>query len=344
MCKHVLILAVVAAAILFGCSREEASVDHSNEFIVQVDDRVFSAHDLDVQIALRTRWMKRKYAGDGEALKSLPRFENELRVNAANGFIRKALYAEYAASNGFSVSESMCADRMARMAAFHGYPDARALTDELTADERSSLNRWLRLDLEAERGEKMIEDAIDDSVSDAEVDEGFRQLAEINKAAVATNHLIFAKAMNVYERIKSGELTFEKAVALYSEEDSKLASGLWGALRLSEIPGREPRLDALLKAGAKEGDVLPPIECNNAATIIKVGSTQKEMINLYWIMFRLPVEWNVPTREKMREVLSANKRKAEGESRFDALFRAARIRCRDDEREEANQPAQGSAR
>ena len=322
-----ILLAFGMLVLLCGCTREEEKV--ADEVLMRVNDEVLTSRALDGQIALRMKVMRRKYAKREDSLARIGEYEKKLRATAAQAFVEKAVFVSYAKNNGVLIEQDELEGYLQKAAAFYGFGNVEGLKKEFSADEYAVFENTARFELLAEKGEKALDDSIVASVSEKDVDDGFVKLDQVNAAAQATNVLVFARATNVYERIKSGEITFADAAKTYSEDNALVKNGLWGTFKNADLKAREPKLDALLK-GAKKGDVLPPIECDNAVAIVKVGTSINETVALYRVLFRLAAEWEIPTREKLREVLEYNKFKELKGKRVEELFASSKIWGRDD--------------
>ncbi len=321
-----ILLIVWAFVLMCGCSRDEGVAD---EVLMRVNDEVLTSKSLNGQIALRMRVMRKKYAKRAESLAKLGEYERKLRDTAAQGFSRKAVFVSYAKKNGIEIDQEELDGYLQKAAAFYGFGNVVGLKKEFSADEYAVFEDTARFELLAEKGEKAFDDSIVVSVSEKEVDDGFVKLDQLNAIAQATNVLVFARATNVYERIKSGEITFKEAVKTYSEDGAMVKNGIWGTFKNADLAAREPKLNALIK-GAKKGAVLPPVECDNAVAIVKLGPEINDTTALYRVLFKLAAEWEIPTREKLREVLEYNKFKELKDKRTEELFNSCKIWGRDD--------------
>lgn len=105
-------------------------------------------------------------------------------------------------------------------------------------------------------------------------DEQIRKMEQWNLKMAETNRLQFAKATNVWEKIKKG-MDFAAAAKTFSEiEEERVDAGEWAVVD-AKFLSDEPALLAWLKA-AKPGDVSPPIAADNGIVIARLDGVEPD--------------------------------------------------------------------
>lgn len=310
--QHLLVI-LMAFCFLCGCSQK------NDAFLVKVDGVALTQHDVERQTNLRLKLMQH---GGKRPLKQeqVTYFKNSMAKDAVSHFVRQAMLKKVAREKGIEFSRQALAAHYDHVASCMGYANYAAMKANLDKGEQKLFESTSMGDLLSERGEAILKERIDVTVSDKEVDEAFVKLEQINADAAATNRLVFATATNVYNRIVRGELKFDEAVAQYSQEPGKLSSGLWGSLSTDDLQKHEPQLLSLLQKG-KFGKIFPPMEGDNACVICRQGDYVEKTKSyvVFRVVFNLAQIWNKPTPEDMRKVLSSNKLNAGLEKAMEEL-------------------------
>lgn len=143
-------------------------------------------------------------------------------------------------------------------------------------------------------------------ITDEMVKERQEQIKRANVRAAATNDLVFAKATNVWHRITSGELEFEKAAAEFSEDEYIKDGCEWGTFTRDQLEGEESVL-ALLPT-IKTGDITPPVESDGGLAILRKDEDDNDKTYSFSrVFFRLPCFFDEETPEEARAALEGLK-------------------------------------
>ena len=194
----------------------------------------------------------------------------ETQKRAIGAFIRAQVYDGYAKTHQISVDESLLASNKVSFAKRHHCPNYKTLKERLSAEEAALLDRMMRdAILSHDVQEDMLKRA-DLAVSDQELAATMARFERIYKTAVATNTLVYATASNAYERILSHEITFEEAFQDYNQDDAAEDDGSWCTVSLNQLTHDDQFALAEYLRTANPGDVLPPMELDNALCIVKV--------------------------------------------------------------------------
>ena len=140
------------------------------------------------------------------------------------------------------------------------------------------------------------------TITDEMVANRLEQIKQANERAAATNNLVFAKATNVWSRIASGELEFEKAAAEFSEDEYIGEGCEWGTFTRDQLDGEDAVL-ALLPM-LKTGDITPPVESDGGVAILRRDEDDSDKTYSFSrIFFRLPYFYDEETPEEARAAL-----------------------------------------
>ena len=102
-----------------------------------------------------------------------------------------------------------------------------------------------------------------------------------------TNALVFAKATNVWEKLKAGA-DFKQMAKQFSDVPKEAEEGgEWGTLGLQQLEPDEDLVNWAQKL--QPGEFSPPIDGDNGLMILKMDSKQGDDYALSRIYFRLPM-------------------------------------------------------
>ncbi|MBQ5531246.1 MAG: peptidylprolyl isomerase [Kiritimatiellae bacterium] len=282
--------------------------------VARVDDAILTASGVEAQIKLRTELLKLRKRKVGE--KELDKLGKILSRTAADHFIRRELLSKYARNNGITLTDQEKNDNRAKVAASYKMKDFATLKARLSPASAALLERDTVQEALSAKCEKAIRDGVSKTVSLEEKQNILRNIETMNETAAKTNTLIFARARNVYNQVKSGKLTFEEAVEDYSEAEETEDGGAWNEFLISELKD-EPELTARLPT-MSPGDITPPIENDNGLSIMKlvsIGEYRKgdaapePTYRLARVFFRLPLFMEVPTDEELTDAIIKERQK-----------------------------------
>ena len=144
-------------------------------------------------------------------------------------------------------------------------------------------------------------------ITDEMVADRIKQIKRANERAAATNELVFAKATNVWSRIASGKLEFEKAAAEFSEDEYIKEGCEWGTFTRDQLDGEDAVL-ALLPT-LKTGDITPPVESDGGVAILRKDEDDNDKTYSFSrVFFRLPYFYDEESPEEARVALKDLKR------------------------------------
>lgn len=254
------------------------------------------------------------------------RLRQKAKSEAVPFFVQSCIYSAYLAENGVAIPLSEVENYKAKMAGTFKIKDFDALSGKLTEGETALLAKHIDGVLAIKEAKKHIIAQTDITVSEKEKDDFIAKVVRMNALSAATNAVVYARATNVWNKISSREISFEEAAADYSEADVSEEDGEWGRFSFDNLRGEDELIEAIRKSSP--GDMTPPIECDNGLAIIKVldvPTGDNGTYRLARVFFRLPLSWEVPTREDAENVLRQRAENAAIELKFNELAAKAGI-------------------
>ena len=256
----------------------------------------------------------------------LERLRQKAKSEAVPFFVQSRIYSTYLAESGATIPSSAREDYKAEMARTFKTKDFDSLSGKLTEGENALLAKNIDGILAIKEAKKRIIAQTDIIVSEKEKDDFIAKVVRMNALSAATNAAVYARATNVWSRISSREITFEEAAADYSEAEVPEEGGEWGRFSFENLRGEDELIEAIRKSSP--GDVTPPVECDNGLAIIKVLEVPTGASGTYRlarVFFKLPLSWEVPTREDAENVLRKRAENAAIERKFNELAAKAGI-------------------
>ena len=254
------------------------------------------------------------------------RLRQKAKSEAVPFFVQSCLYSAYLAESGMAIPSSERDNYKAKMAGTFKTKDFNALSGKLTEGEAALLAKQIDGVLAIKEAKKRIIAQTGIIVSEKEKDDFIAKVIRMNALSAATNAAVYARATNVWNKISSREISFEEAAADYSEAEVSEEGGEWGRFSFDNLRGEDELIEAIRKSSP--GDVTPPVECDNGLAIIKVldvPTGDDSTYRLARVFFRLPLAWEVPTREDAENVLRQRAENAAIERKFNELAAKAGI-------------------
>ncbi len=223
--------------------------------------------------------------------------------------IAKAAVARYVRDRGLEVSQEALRRATRKFELQYGAKSRKLRRMHNLADLKYMLGK------DAFRADELIMDTAlfevmtnevvrnaDITITDSMIADRLKQIKLANERASATNDLVFAKATNVWRRITSGELDFEKAAAEFSE-DEYISDGCgWGTFTRDQLEGEEAVLSLL--PTLKAGDITPPLESDGGVAILRKDEDDSDRtFSFSRVFFRLPYFCDEETPKEARAAL-----------------------------------------
>ena len=148
-------------------------------------------------------------------------------------------------------------------------------------------------------------------------------IAKYNAEMSLTNAIVYARATNTWEKLKSGA-DFRAVAREFSEVPREAREGGdWGTLGRQQL---EPDEDlAKWAQQLQPGEFSPPIEGDNGLMILRVDSKKGEDYALSRIYFRLPMFKEVVSKEELLKLKKQQHDRAVLEKEIKALLKSADV-------------------
>ena len=322
---HIQILAVLAL-LLFGCSKEQPKVEQPKVgVLLSVGGRELTVSNLNNKIEMMVR--VRNLSGKPPSKKELKRWKSDLKTTYPNIFIMQTVVADYAREKGITISKATTAYYQKKAVKRLGSNKIRSykqlrkkvgslakVLDERIAEE--ALLNEVRKHIAHENPTNFPPDFVKARC---------QQQRDYNVRMALTNAVIYARATNVWEQLKSGA-DFGVLAQKYTEIESEVADkGEVGVIGLQQVQDEPEFVQALRKL--KVGEFSAPIEADNGLSIIRMDSkdVEKDEYGISRIYFRLPMFMKVPGEKEMEKLLRKEYNERVVGEKIAELVRAAKV-------------------
>lgn len=292
--------------------------------LVSIGSNILYDADVEEEVALRRKLALLRNSKTSK--NKLETMSQRLRKFACRHYIDVQLSRAYLQECRQAISAEAISNDYANIIKSHGFTNLNDLFAKLSREEVELMKRGVEDGVAIKQALSEVERRANIAVKDEEVQRAINRYTQLNDAAIMTNTLIYARGTNIWQKIKSQIVTFEEAAFDFTEmEDEADLGGSWGRFSWQQLASEKP-LRKLLK-GMKIGDFTPPIECDNGLCIVKLCgmnksiSTDEEDIDgeegteladcefeLARIFLRLPIIWEIPPAEEMRQIICAKKK------------------------------------
>lgn len=327
---HIQILAVLAL-LQFGCSKEQANVEQSNVaqpkvgVLLSVGGRELTVSNRNDKIAMMVR--VRNLSDKPPSKKELKSWKSNLKKTYPAVFIRQSVISDYAREKGISISK-----------ATEAYYQKKAVKQ---LNSKKILN-YKQLRKKVGSSAKLLDERIAEEALLNEVRKHIarenptnfppeyvkarcQQQKDYNARMALTNAVIYARATNVWEQLKSGA-DFGDLAQKYTEIESEVADkGELGVIGLQQIQD-EPEFVQTLRE-LKVGEFSAPVEADNGLSIIRLDSkdVEKDEYGISRIYFRLPMFVKVLDEKEMEKLLQKEYNERIVGEKIAELVRAAKV-------------------
>lgn len=233
--------------------------------------------------------------------------------SAVNRAIATSAVAKYLEDKNLAVPESAVKHETRnfelRFGAMSRKLRRRHNVDDLKYMLKDQAWRLDRMILETARYDVMTNDiaqTADIVITDDMVENRIAKIKVLNDNALATNACIFAKATNIWQKIVSGELSFEEAADKFSEDEYIKEGCDWGTFTIDQLEGEDNVL-ALLPS-INTGDITPPVESDGGLAILrKDEDDNNKTYSFSRVFFKLPYFFYEESPSEARDALRAEK-------------------------------------
>ena len=291
MAVALLLLALVSD---FGCS----PVSDTSAVVVTVNGVSLRQREVKGRADMMAALHRHRYPQTSENV--LQRVRRQYESGYPCYWVEDVVLSQYAASEKLTVSDAVVKKCMQQ--AFEGLKAKGDRTIDDLMKVPGVCADYLTRQIRAEALRQVVADHFFEqnptNIPDSYVDEQLANIRDYNARMVLTNAFVYARATNVWNRLKAGE-DFVKLVREETEADAERGdNGLWGIFDLADL-SKEPELQAALGA-LKPGEFTPPVEGDNGLMIARLNEVDDSGgLEISRIVFRLPLFYAPAPREKI---------------------------------------------
>ena len=295
-------------SVFSGCTPEDRHHGESPA-VVTIDGVSLRLDELQGRANMMAQLHRHRFPDAPERLLQVIRRKYE--AGYPKFWVEDAVLSRYAAAEGVKVSDELLAKYRKRAFAGLRAKGDRSFDDLLKVSGVSG--DYLERQVAAEALRQAISDRLfaqnPTNIPDSYVDGQLQNISDYNARMTVTNAQVYARATNVWNRLKAGE-DFVKLVHEETEvDDEKADDGQWGVFDLSAFD-QEPGLKAAL-AALKPGEFTPPVEGDNGLMIARLNERDVTGgLDISRIIFRLPLFYKPAPREKILEAAYEKYRKS----------------------------------
>ena len=242
-------------------------------------------------------------------------------------FQREVALLDWAATNGVTLGKADVAEyRTGFLRGCNAEKEdyATFMWKNFTADERRVAEHRIRIEATCAKIFKEHCKKNPVKFKPEEVDAFVGRVMKYNAMAEATNVLVWARASNVWERVKGGADFKNLAKAFTEDVSAQDEGGEWGIYTLGELEKEEEGELAQLLSSMKVGDTAPPVESDNGVAVVRIDNITDEYgvpipagkrpfgahYELSRIYFQLAQTYEIPSKgeceKEVQQYLEAN--------------------------------------
>ena len=188
---------------------------------------------------------------------------------------REVALLNWAATNGISVGKddlNACRTGFLTGCQAAGADYYDFMKRHFTAKERRLAERRVRIEATCSKVRKIYLEKHPVTVRAEEADAFLKRVVNYNAKANATNALVWARASNIWARVKSGE-DFKELAKKFTEDDSvSEEGGEWGTYTLGDLEKEGEGELARMLASTGVGQTVPPLESDNGVALIRIDN------------------------------------------------------------------------
>lgn len=295
---RIISLASLVALALIGCSEDsrqdgaptETPLQEkpaSNRVVITVNGRVLYQTNLNERVELMVQIAT--IANSNMKLSDVARLRRKLRSTLPKMFVREVAFDEFAKANKIKVDEA--AVDKARKSLMAALGDRKPRKYESLRRKVGPLATVLDGMVQTQATEGAVRQHIlaknPLQLPPNYVADQMARIKAYNAEMSLTNALVFAKATNVWEKLKAGA-DFKQMAKQFSDVPKEAEEGgEWGTLGLQQLEPDEDLVNWAQKL--QPGEFSPPIDGDNGLMILKMDSKQGDDYALSRIYFRLPM-------------------------------------------------------
>ena len=313
---------VLAVCAMAGCSRSS----ESGGVVASVNGHSLTAAELEAR-AVNIATLSCHRAGKKNGKSQKQRFEKIcgiFRKGYPKIWVEDRVLQDFAAANGLEVSPSLL--KQFQNGALRNFGGKGEKYADLVALEGMNVDFWedqVRADALRHVVERHWAKLYPTNLPPTYADDMIAKMEARNRAMTVTNALVYAKATNVWEKLKAGA-DFVKMVKEFSEIKEEVEDdGEW-AIVDDKFLADDPKLLRTLRA-MKPGEFSPPVEGDNGLMIARLDRYESDDgLAVSRIFFHLPIFLTPAPKDEIVKVALTKYAKALFREKLSELVSAAK--------------------
>ena len=313
---------VLAVCAMVGCSRSS----ESGGVVASVNGHSLTAAELEAR-AVNIATLSCHRAGKKNGKSQKQRFEKIcgiFRKGYPKIWVEDRVLQDFAAKNGLEVSPSLL--KQFQNGALRNFGGKGEKYADLVALEGMNVDFWedqVRADALRHVVERHWVKLYPTNLPPTFADDMIAKMEARNRAMTVTNALVYAKATNVWEKLKAGA-DFVKMVKEFSEIKEEVEDdGEW-AIVDDKFLADDPKLLRTLRA-MKPGEFSPPVEGDNGLMIARLDRYESDDgLAVSRIFFHLPLFLTPAPKDEIVKVALTKYAKALFREKLSELVSAAK--------------------
>ena len=294
-----------------------------NRVVITANGREFWQTNLNERIELMVKVAT--IANPNMKLSDIARLRKRLRLTLPKVFVREVAFDEFVKANKIKVEE-LAVDR-ARKSLMAAMGDRKPPKYDSIRRKVGPLAVVLDGMVQAQATESAVRQHILAKnplvLPPNYVADQMARIKAYNAEMSLTNALVFARATNVWEKLKAGA-DFKQMAKQFSEVPREAQDGgEWGNLGLQQLEPDEDLVNWAQKL--QPGEFSPPIEGDNGLMILRMDSKKGEDYGLSRIYFRLPMFQDVVSEEELLKLKRQQHERAVLQKELNAIVESVEV-------------------
>lgn len=257
------------------------------------------------------------------ALSDIPKLRKRLRAALPKMFVREVAFEEFVKNEKIKIDEAAIEKaKKTFLSGFGGrmtYDSLRRKVGSLAA----AMDEFVRIQATELAVRQRIIEKNPMNLPANYAKEQIERSKAYNAEMALTNALVFARATNVWEKLKAGA-DFKQAAHQFSEVPREAEDGGdWGTLGLQQLEPDEDLVNWAQKL--QPGEFSPPIEGDNGLMILKMDSKKGEDYKLSRIYFKLPMFRDIVDEDTLVKMKQQQHERTVLAREITALVKAAKV-------------------
>ena len=327
MCSRwsLFVILSVMTIVMVGCSRSSEAPD--SKVVASVNGHSLTTEELEAR-AVNIATLSCHRAGKKKTKSQEKRFEKIIsifRKGYPKIWVEDRVLEDYAAKNGLEASPSQL--KQFQNGALRNFGTKGEKYADLVALEGINVGYWedqVRADALRHIVERHWAKLYPTNFPSTYADDVIAKMEARNRAMSVTNALVYAKATNVWEKLKAGA-DFVKTAKENTELKNEVEDDCEWAVVDDKFLSDDPKLYRTLKA-MRPGEFSPPVEGDNGLMIVRLDRYEQDNgMAVSRIFFHLPLFLTPAPKDEIVKAATARYAKTLFKDKLAELVAAAKV-------------------